>query len=134
MMEVEQLRTIAHEAAQRAERAREVARGIARRRVDLVTRDDAALARHTDDVWRSRAAARSRTELERNVGFSLWVAAEDLRATEIELEARARQWDADARHATSQADAVVIVPVVVSPPVTEAVADGPPALVPYRIS
>ncbi|GJM37888.1 MAG: hypothetical protein DHS20C19_12550 [Acidimicrobiales bacterium] len=114
--EREILRSDASWAARRAEDARVLARDIGRRRRLLVTRDDAAVARHTADVWSSRAASRSREELQRAVGFSLWAASDGLRETELALEARARELDRDAQHLQRAADAVVIGPVIVLMP------------------
>lgn len=122
--EREQLRSDASWAARRAEEARALARDIGRRRRLVVTRDDAAAARHTVAVWDSRAAARSREELRRAVGLSLWAASDGLRETELALEARARELDRDAQNFQRAADAVVIGPVLVpvSPEVQAATA------------
>ena len=106
MLEIERLRARAACAAGRADEARALALDIARRRQAMVTRDDAALARHTDDVWSSRAADASRTELQRGVGFQIWVAAQDLLATQRALHAHAGELDADASRLRREADAV----------------------------
>lgn len=106
MLEIERLRARAASAAAHAEEARALALDIGRRRQAVVTRDDAALALHTDEVWSSRRAATSRTELQRGVGFQIWVAAQDLLAIQRALDARAAGLDADAHRLRRQADAV----------------------------
>ncbi|MDW3220283.1 MAG: hypothetical protein R8F63_16865 [Acidimicrobiales bacterium] len=111
----EQMRADASWAARRAEDARALADDIARRRQLLVSRDDAPLARHTAAVWNSRAGERSRSVLQRTIGFSLWVASDGLRETELALEARARELSGDAQRLQRAADGVVIGPVLVDP-------------------
>lgn len=121
MLEIERLRARAAAAAARAEEARVLALDIGRRRQAVVTRDDAALALHTDEVWSSGRAAASRTELRRDVGFRIWVAAQDLLAIQRALDAHAVDLDADAQRLRRQADAVAFptpppAPVFVSRP------------------
>lgn len=104
--EVEWLRGAAVEAARRACDARRLAEEIDRRRVQVVHRDDASVARHTSATWASQAASDSREALRRDVGFSLWVAGESLRETRLALDAEARALEGDASSYRRRADQV----------------------------
>jgi hypothetical protein len=92
-----ELRGRAADSGRRAEEARRLARDIEGRRVVVASRLEGSLARHTADTWSSRAAERSRTELQRVVDRNLWMADEDLRDTRIALDAKANTLDDTAR-------------------------------------
>ena len=104
--QLEDLHTEAARARRGASEARQLALAIERRREAVIRRDDAALARHTPDVWTSQAATASRIELSRGVGLSLWLASESLRETRIALEQQAHRLDGDASSYRRQADLV----------------------------
>ncbi len=104
--EAERWRSEARQARQRASSARELALDIERHRDRVVRRDDASTARHRPEIWSSRAATASRTELQRSVGFSLWLASESLHDTRVALEGDAVHQDALARNYDTQAAAV----------------------------
>lgn len=104
MQRYQELRGAAASAAAGADEARALAGEIGRRRMLLLTRDDPVLAHHTSEVWSSQAAARSREELQRVVGFALWTAGEDLATTERLLLARADTLAAEAGRAYRLAD------------------------------
>lgn len=104
MLDYERLRAGAARAAARADDALALAAEIGRWRAVVLARDDAALARHTEEVWSSRAAAHSRVVLQRGVGRILWTAAEELAATRRALESRAEELRAEAHRLHAAAD------------------------------
>ena len=104
IVEMEQLRAAARRASASAVEARSLAASIARRRTMIVSRDDGARARHTTEVWRSRAAARSRAELVDGVGFTLWTVAQDLLDIQRALDRRAEELDDEAARLGRRAD------------------------------
>ncbi|MEM7139469.1 MAG: hypothetical protein AAF548_00450 [Actinomycetota bacterium] len=104
------LRARATDYGRRAADARDLAVEIDRRRALILTRDDDAIARHTDDVWSSRAADRSRAELQRTIGMHLWVAADGLRETVVALGERADWLDDESLRLRREADALETTP------------------------
>ena len=111
LVEVRRLRSAATHASDRADEARVLALDVDRRRLQILERDDDCLARHTAEVWSSRAAERSRTQLQRGVGYALWMVSEGLRETMRDLEAAAASSDVEAtrlrRRATQLEDDVL---------------------------
>ena len=89
------------EVAALRERSRDYAR-----RSAVLHRDDDAKARHTEDVWSSRAASASRAELQRGVGFSVWMAADGLRDTHVALDDHAAYLERESRRLDREADAL----------------------------
>ena len=102
----ERLRSSALSASRRAQEARQLAFDIDVRRLAIGTRIDASVAQHTADMWHSRAAERSRTELQRGVGFMVGRTVQGLRETRIALERRADDLDDDARTYRREATAI----------------------------
>ena len=87
----------------RAADARRLAAAIFRRARVVSGRHDASVGLHTPEVWMSRAAASSREELRRGVGFHLWLAGESLEETRHLLEREADRLDASASSYRRQA-------------------------------
>ena len=102
----ERLRSRAFSASRRAQEARRLAFDIDVRRLAIGTRIDASVAQHTVEMWHSRAAERSRTELQRGVGFMVGRTVEGLRETRIALERRADDLDDDAGAYRREATAI----------------------------
>ena len=102
----ERLRSRALSASRRAPAARQLALDIDVRRLAIGARIDASVAQHTVDVWHSRAAERSRTELQRGVAFMVGRAVQGLRETRIALERRADDLAAAARTYRHEATAI----------------------------
>jgi len=103
---IDELRAAADSATASAVAARELALEVTTRRAGVVTRADECIALHTPEVWSSRAAIDSRTELQRSVAWSLWLAGESLGDTSVALEVHADELDQAARSYRRQADDV----------------------------
>jgi len=99
----ERLRSSALFASRRAHEARLLALEIDVRRLVVGNRIDASVALHRAEVWSSRAADRSREELQRDVGFLVDRAVQELAATKASLDRMADDLDDDARSYRSQA-------------------------------
>ena len=102
--EVSGLRSDAATARGRAEEARALALEIDIRRHTVLERDDDCVARHTADVWSSRAAEISRISLVRGVGYALWTVSVGLQETMRDLEAAASDLEDDAGWSLRRAD------------------------------
>jgi hypothetical protein len=87
-----------------ADRARELALDIDRRRSMVVHRHDAAIVRHVPETWSSAAATVSREELHHTVAFSLWATGEALRSTILALDHEAVRLDGVASTHRHRAD------------------------------
>ncbi|MEZ5246793.1 MAG: hypothetical protein R2707_16985 [Acidimicrobiales bacterium] len=102
--DLDRFRASALDAHRGAAAARRLALDLDRRREVMIRRDDESRARHTDDVWSSVAASRSRAELVFHVGGWLQRSAGALRDTTMALELEARRLDSLAWSYGRQAD------------------------------
>jgi hypothetical protein len=102
----ERLRSSALFASRRAHEARLLALDIDVRRIAVGTRIDASVALHRAEVWNSRAAGRSREELQRDIGFLVDRSVRELAATKAALDRMADDLDDDARSYRRQASTI----------------------------
>jgi hypothetical protein len=115
----ERLREGALDAARRADAARELALDLERRHHAMLTRLERSIALHTEAVWGSPAATRSRGILHDDIAFGVWAAGESLADTRRSLEATAVALDDEARVLGREAAAVLAraIPPVPGEPV-----------------
>lgn len=115
----QRLREGAVDATRRAEAARELALDIERRRHVMLARLEHSVSLHTEVVWGSPAATRSRGILRDDIAFGVWAAGESLADTRRALEATALALEDEARALGREADAVLAhaVPSVREDPV-----------------
>jgi hypothetical protein len=106
----ERLRSNALFASRRAHEARLLALDIDVRRLTVGTRIDACVALHRAEVWNSRAADRSREELQRDIGFLIDRAVQELAATKAALDRMADDLEDDARGYRSRASTIEMFP------------------------
>jgi hypothetical protein len=102
----ERLRSSALFASRRAHEARLLALDIDFRRLAVGTRIDASVTLHRAEVWNSRAADRSREELQRDVGLLVDRAGQELAATKVALDRMADDLEDDARSYRRQASTI----------------------------
>ena len=101
-----ELRMGAARAIDQAQRARELAVAIERRRHELSGRLDPVRRLHTPAVWSAAAATASRVTLERVVARHVWEVTNELSAIASALLRRAVEFDEEARSALRRADLV----------------------------